>query len=365
MRRSALGFILILAAGLVLGFLGARWFAKERAVKPVAPVTTSPVLAPKKVRVEVARVEEVSLPRSIAAVGSLRSENSVVLRAEVTGRIAELNFNEGRRVTKGQLLVRLDDSVVRAELQQAQANLSLASSQFRRAQQLTKEGFISKQARDEAASQFGVQQAAVALAKAHLSKTVITAPFDGLIGLRNVSVGDYVSPGSDLVPLESVDPLKVDFRIPEQYFSQVKVGQRLTLRFDALSGQTREGEVGAISPLVDVGGRSLLLRANVPNPDATLRPGMFARVSLQFADDHTLVVPETALAPSGDEQYVYRVNQGRIERVVVRIGLRQAGKVEVTEGLRAGDMVVTSGLQKVSAGKEVDVVPAASAAATS
>jgi membrane fusion protein (multidrug efflux system) len=196
----------------------------------------------------------------------------------------------------------------------------------------------------------------VALAKAQLEKTVIQAPFDGLIGLRNVSVGDYISPGADLVPIESVDPLKVDFRVPEQFLGSVFQGLKLTLSFDALPGQTRQGEVGAISPVVDVGGRSILLRATVPNSDDTLRPGMFARVRLQFSNADALVVPETALAPSGDTQYVFKVEQGIARRVPVVIGLRRGGMVELQSGVQAGDQVVVSGLQKVSDGTAVRVL---------
>lgn len=350
----------MLALGVALGGVGAQWLAVRNAAAPGAPALASTTAVPveKKVVVEAALVEQVALPRGVSAVGSLRSENSVMLRPEITGRIAEINFTEGGKVTKGQVLVRLDDSVVKAQLQQAQANLSLANSQYRRADQLSKQGFISKQARDEAASQLKVQQAAVALAKAQLDKTAILAPFDGLVGLRNVSVGDYVSPGIDLVPIESIDPLKVDFRIPEQFLAHVHEGAKLALGFDALPGQTREGEVGAISPLVDVGGRSILLRANVPNADGALRPGMFARVRLQFADDKGLVVPETALAPSGEEQYVFRIEGGHAKRVVVEVGLRRSGKVEILSGVRAGDQIVTSGLQKVRNGDAVQVMPA-------
>src|SRR5690606_22686968 len=186
--------------------------------------------------------------------------------------------------------------------------------------------------------------------------TVIQAPFDGLIGLRNVSVGDYVSPGADLVPIEAVDPLKVDFRIPEQYVGSVDTGLKLTLSFDALPGQSREGQVGAISPVVDVGGRSLLLRATVPNADDTLRPGMFARVRLQLSNAEALMVPETALSPSGDTQYVFKVEQGVARRVPVKIGLRREGMVELEEGVQAGDQVIVSGLQKVSDGAAVKIV---------
>ncbi|PLC50377.1 efflux transporter periplasmic adaptor subunit [Pollutimonas subterranea] len=369
MKNPTISFVLILATGIALGVGGARWLADRDANSLRAATKTDGasvvVAAPKKIAVQVEPVKQVPWERGVSAVGSLRSRDSVMLRPEVTGRIAEINFDEGGKVLKGQVLVRLDDSVVKAQLQQAQANLSLASSQYRRAVELTKQGFISQQARDESASQLKVQQAAAALAKAHLDKTAIRAPFDGLIGLRNVSVGDYVSPGIDLVPIESIDPLNVDFRVPEQFLGQVREGIKLALRFDALPGQTREGVVGAISPLVDVGGRSILLRADVPNADGALRPGMFARVQLQFANDQALVVPEAALAPSGQSQYVFRLVDGHVNRVEVNIGQRRAGQVEVINGLHEGDQIVVSGLQKVSDGAAVEALPPAEKPAAS
>lgn len=357
----------MLVVGIAAGVGGSRWWAERQpsVSSSSSEANAAPAPAVDRIAVQVAPVETIPLPRGVSAVGTLRSEDSVMLRPEITGRIAEINFDEGGKVKQGQLLVRLDDSVARAQLQQAQANLSLVSSQYRRAQQLTKEGFISKQARDEIASQLKVQQAAVALARAQLEKTAILAPFDGMVGLRNVSVGDYVSPGLDLVPLESIDPLKVDFRIPEQFLGEAQVGAKLALGFDALPGQLREGEVGAISPLVDVGGRSILLRANVPNPDGTLRPGMFARVRLQFDAAQGLVVPETALVPAGEEQYVYRLEDGHARRVVVKLGLRRGGKVEILEGLQAGDQVLTTGLQKVLDGDRVQVIAAPETRSTS
>lgn len=315
--------------------------------------------ASQTVGVEVARAVSMPLPRGVSAVGTLRSENAVTLRPEITGRISDINFTEGSRVAKGQVLVRLDDSVVRAQLQQAQANLNLAASQHRRARELSNQGFISKQAHDEAGSQLKVQQATVALARAQLGKTVIVAPFDGLIGLRQVSVGDYVSPGTDLVPIESIDLLQVDFRVPERYLTQIHVGQKLLLRFDAMPGLVRDGLVGAVNPLVDVGGRSILLRANVPNTDDILRPGLFARVQLQFAEGKALVVPEAALVSSEEARYVYRVDHGKAERRLVQTGLRRNGVVEVLEGLTEGDQVVVAGVQKIADGAAVHILPAA------
>lgn len=373
MKKSTFGFALFLVVGVVLGAGGVYWWldhsstdaahvnvhvAEPTLAAAVAPASApAPVAAPDgSIGVDVARVETVALARSVSAVGSLSSENSVMLKPEITGRISAINFQEGGPVEQGQILVELDSSVARAQLEQARAALSLADSQYRRARELTQQGFISAQARDESASGLKVQQAAVAVATAQLEKTVIKAPFDGLVGLRHVSVGDYVSPGSDLVLLESINPLNVDFRIPEHFLNVVDVGTRINLRFDAMPDMVREGVVGAISPLVDVGGRSILLRAKVPNDDASLRPGLFARVQLQFADQETLMVPEAAIAPAGDMNYVYRVDGDRVTQVGVMLGQRQPGKVEIVHGLQEGDKVLVSGLQKVSDGSRVHII---------
>jgi len=353
--------VALLLVGTVLGGFGVHWFLAQPPAQPAAVALAAPV-DDDRVQVEVTPVTVLPLARGVSAVGNLRSQDSVILRSEIAGRIREIGFSEGGRVQQGQVLVRLDDAVTRAELQQAQANLSLARSQYKRAQELSAQGFISHQARDEAASQLQIQQAAVALAQARLDKTVIAAPFDGLIGLRNLSVGDVVAAGDELVPLESIDPLNVDFRIPEQYLAQVVVGATLSVQFDALPGLVRQGEVKAMSPLVDVGGRSILLRASIPNTDAVLRPGMFARVQLRFSDGEALLIPEAALAPSGRAQYVYRVRDGQAQRLEVQIGQRRDGWVEILSGLEAGAQVVVSGLQKVRDGARVqasfaDVMP--------
>lgn len=366
MKVNTLALVVTLMLGVLLGVGVARFVLSDNGGRADAapPAASAPAPAAAPV-VQVAPVRSMAISRQVSAVGSLRSQDSVILRPEITGRIAEINIDEGGQVSKGQVVIRLDDSVARAQLQQAEANLSLAASQNRRAAELTKQGFISKQARDEAISQLRVQQAAVALAKAQLEKTAILAPFDGMIGLRNVSVGDYVSPGTDLVPIDSINPLQVDFRIPEQYLGQVQPGLNLTLSFDALPGVVRQGQVGAISPQVDVGGRSILLRANVPNEDGTLRPGMFARVQLQFSDDTGLVVPEAAIFSSGDEQYVYKLDGERVQRIAVKIVQRREGQVEVSGPLSETDQVVVAGLQKISDGVAVRVLSQAASAATS
>ncbi|MFY3435934.1 efflux RND transporter periplasmic adaptor subunit [Achromobacter mucicolens] len=343
-----------LAAGAALGVFVPRWLAPAATPTQASAKPQSAPAAP--ARVAVAAVQEVPFARGLSAVGSLRSDESVVLRPEVAGRIQAIDFKEGQPVKQGQLLIRLDDSVPRAELAQARANLTLAQSHYRRAVELQGKGFVSQQARDESASTLKVQEAAVALAQARLDKMTITAPFAGIVGLRSVSVGDYVNQGQDLAPLEAIDPLKVDFRVPEMYLSKVRVGQQLTLRLDALPGQERRGLVYAVSPLVDAGGRSILLRATVANQDGVLRPGMFARVQLLFNEDKALVAPEAALSPSGETQYVYRVENGVAHRREVTIGERREGRVEILTGVALNDMLVVSGLQRVTDGARVTIV---------
>ncbi|MVW72485.1 efflux RND transporter periplasmic adaptor subunit [Bordetella sp. 15P40C-2] len=353
-----------LAAGVALGFVGARWWpapAGQVAAAPAAASAPAPAKPAETVRVEVAEVKPLQLARGIAAVGSLRSDESVVLRPEVAGRIQSIDFKEGQPVEKGQVLFRLDDAVARAELDQARANLALAQTHYRRAVDLQGRGFVSQQARDESASNLKIQQAAVALAQARFDKMVLRAPFAGVVGLRNVSVGDYVAQGQDLVPIEAIHPLKVDFRVPEMYFNQIRVGQALNLRLDALPGMQREGEVYAVSPLVESGGRSILIRAVVPNSDGLLRPGMFARVQLLFGTDEVLAVPEAALAPSGQAQYVYIVKDGRAHRTEVTLGERRDGQVEILTGVSAGDKVVIAGFQRLADGAPVRIARDASA----
>jgi len=353
-KTATLGLLLVtLVVGAGLGWLvSLRYAGGTVSVAAPAPVSAA---QPESVAVETTLVARAPLARSITAVGSLRSNETVMLRPEVAGLIREIGFQEGQPVKKGQVLLRLDDAIARAEFAQASANLALAQSQNNRAASLQAEGFISKQGRDEAASNLAVQQAALALARARLDKTTIAAPFSGVIGLRNVSVGDYVNAGQDLVQLEAINPLKLDFRISEAYLTQVRVGQTLAVSFDALPEAARAGKVIAVSPVVDAGGRSLLVRAQAPNDDGRLRPGMFARVQLLFAEEDALVVPETALAPAGQVQYVYRVKDERAERVEVSIGERRDGRVEIRRGVAAGEAVVVAGLQRLSDGARVSV----------
>ncbi|MEO8741179.1 MAG: efflux RND transporter periplasmic adaptor subunit [Casimicrobiaceae bacterium] len=366
MKKVSISGLAIVLLALVAG--GGYWFGQKRGAG-VAPTTAVAPAAPAGqsagVAVEASKVARAALPQGITAVGSLRSDESITLRPEVAGRISAIQFREGERVTKGTPLVLLDPSVTAAEVLQARANLTLANQKYTRAIDLQNKGFVSGQARDEAENNLKVAEAATSLAQAKLAKLTIRAPFSGLIGLRSVSVGDYVKEGADMVNLEAVDPLKVDFRVPEIYLSQVRVGQSLQLTLDAMPGKTYDGKVFAINPLIDAAGRAVVIRAQVKNQDATLRPGMFARVRLLTREvQDALVVPEQAIVPQGDEWYVYRVVDGRAQRTKVEIGQRRDGKTEIIKGLQDNDVVVTAGQLKLREGVAVQVVGASAPTST-
>ncbi len=302
----------------------------------------------------------------VAAVGSLKSNESVVLRPEIAGRLAAIHLREGMPAARGTVLVALDASTQAAELRQAEANLALAQANHRRTEDLYEKKFVSARARDEAAANLKVLEAAVALAQARLQKTQIRAPFAGIVGIRNVSVGDYVKEGQELVNIEDIGSLKVDFRLPESYLSRLRKGQSVEVSTDAMPGQAFKGMLDAIDPLLDASGRAISLRARLDNPDLKLRPGMFVRVRLAFGSERQgLAVPEEALMPAGNDNFVFKVAEGKAQRVMVKIGQRRGATVEITQGLKAGDEVVTAGQLKLRDGVPVRAGQGAAAPAES
>ena len=306
--------------------------------------------------VEVVVVKPVTVQEDVAAVGSLRSNESVVLRPEVTGRIATIGFRDGQVVKKGQLLIGLDATLNEAEVAQYRAEYDLALSNLKRSEDLAQQKFISSSARETAASNAQVAEARLKLAQARLSKMRIVAPFDGVVGIRGVSLGDYVKDGTDLVNVEDIRNLKVDFRLPERSLSQIQVGQVVEVVADALPGLPWQGQIEAINPRIDANGRSLELRARLDNASGKLRPGLFVRVRVIVGERNGLLVPEEAIVPQGEEFYVYKVVDGAARRVAVKIGVRRAAQVEIVQGVAAGDQVVTAGMRLSRDGQPVRVL---------
>ena len=310
--------------------------------------------------VEVVELRPVPVQESITAIGSLRSNENVVLRPEVSGRIATIGFRDGQPVRRGQLLVGLDATLNEAEVAQARAEFDLATSSLRRTEDLASKSFVSSSAQDQAASNVQVAEAKLRLAEARLAKMRIVAPFDGVVGIRNVSIGDYVKDGAELVNVEDIRTLKADFRLPERYFPQLKAGLPVELTADALPGSRYAGAIDAINPRVDASGRSLEVRARLDNTDGRLRPGMFARVKVLLGErPNALMVPEEAVVPLGDDFFVYTVADGKAKRVRVKLGVRREAQVELLEGVRAGEQVVTAGIRVQRDGQPVRVISAA------
>ena len=294
----------------------------------------------------------------------------MVLRPEVSGRITQLNFRDGDRVKKGQLLVQFDDQLPAAQVQQAQAELNIAKANNTRNAELVAQNFISRRTLDESAAAQQVAEAKLALARATEARLKIIAPFDGLAGIRSVNVGDYLKDGADIVNLEDMDAIFVDYRLPERFQTKIRRGQSSVIELDALPGRKFSAIVLAIDPLIDANGRSVGVRACIDNRRLQLRPGMFARVNAVFGQrDRARVIPEEAIVPQGGKQFVIKVVNGTTpnsrvsQRTEVKLGLRSPGKVEVLEGLEPGDSVVTAGQQRVQRdGTEVRVLDVAAAA---
>lgn len=309
------------------------------------------------VPVEVVQLTPQRVVEELQAVGTMRANQSVVLRPEVTGRVAAIGFRDGQAVKKGQLLVGLDAALNEAEVAQARAELDLANANLKRTADLASKNFVSSSAQDTAESNVTVLAARLQLAQARLAKMRIVAPFDGVVGLRAISIGDVVKDGTDLVNVEDIGRLKVDFRLPERTFTQLKVGQAVEVTTDAVPGSLYKGRVDAINPRIEAGGRSLEVRAELPNTDGKLRPGMFARVRVIVGDRaEALLVPEEAIVPQGDNFVVFRVVDDKAQRVPVKLGVRRDGQVELLDNVKPGDRIVTAGVRVQRDGQPVRVL---------
>jgi membrane fusion protein, multidrug efflux system len=376
---------LIAGAGIVAAAGLGYWYMTKPVSKPEGGVGGSQASAPaganaRAVGVELAKAEQARLQDETTAVGSLKSNQGVMLRPEVAGKVAAILFRDGSRVSKGQTLVQLDDVLQQAELKQARAQVSVATANHKRNQELVSKNFIAQRVLDESAAALQVAEAQQALAQARLDRMKIVAPFDGTVGIRNINVGDYVKDGADVVTMEDLSTMQADFRLPERYQNSLKVGQSVVAELDALPGRRFKGRITAVDPLLDANGRSVAVRASLPNnagdalnPSAValdvkaqpLRPGMFARVTVVFGvKEGAVVVPEEAIVPLSGRQFVIKSlpvdalpadkrtglpadAKFISQRVEVKLGIRRPGRVEIVDGVKNGDLVVVAGQQRL------------------
>jgi membrane fusion protein (multidrug efflux system) len=309
---------------------------------------------PPFIPVNMMQVSETPVSTRVSAVGALIAEDSVVLRPEIDGVIQKIQFAEGQPVKKGAVVVTLDAAEQRARVAAAEADLKLAESRFRRSEELVAQNFISRQALDEARANLDITRARLAQEKVALDKTVIRAPFSGVAGLRQVSPGAYVNKGDDIVRIDALARLKLEVPVPEVYLSKVRVGLPVTVTVDALPGQSFSGNVHAIDPVIDSVSRNVRVRARIANPKNVLKPGMFARVSADLGGKASaILVPEQVIVPRADGSYVFVVIDGKAQLRPVKLGRREPGRVEVVEGLKAGETIVLDGQIKLRPGVPV------------
>ncbi|MBO6633021.1 efflux RND transporter periplasmic adaptor subunit [Parvibaculum sp.] len=313
--------------------------------------------------VEAITAEAEQVEVMVSALGTLQADQAITVTPEITGVVTSIDFEDGERVEEGEVIITIDDKDLKARLAQAEARLTLTRANYQRAERLLKQGSGTARARDEALNDFKSAEAEVAATKTALDKATITAPFPGIIGLRQVSLGQFLTAGEPIATLADVDNLRIDFRVSEVFLTQIKKGQDVSVAFDALPGETYKGVVSAIDPVVSVDGRALSVRALLPNDDGKLRPGLFGRVEIVTEVRNSIMLPESSVvaSPTGGEA-VFVVVDGVAKITPVKLGERRPGEVEILSGVEEGDTVLVSGQLKIQDGAAVEIAGEAEAA---
>jgi membrane fusion protein (multidrug efflux system) len=314
------------------------------------PRSSSPVA------VTTATVRSERLAQKIEALGNARANESVDISSKISNIVTAVRFRDGERVRAGQVLVQLDDASARADVAAAQATLTESESQYNRSRELLNTQALSKSQFDQLEATLKANRARLQSVQARLEDTVIRAPFSGRVGLRRVSVGTLISPGDVITTLDDTSVIKLDFSVPETFVATLREGLSVRATAPAFPGRTFAGKVASIDSRVDMNTRSVLVRALLANEDGALKAGMFLNVSLSKDERETLVIPEEALTPEAEKQFVFVVADGKAARREVRIGGRAPGSVEILGGLSAGDRVIVEGTQKVRDGAPVTAI---------
>jgi membrane fusion protein (multidrug efflux system) len=310
--------------------------------------------------VEVITLVSEPFEQQVDLLGELQADNSAVVKSEVQGVIESVEFQDGQTVKAGDVLFRLRDREQAARLRESEAELALAQEDFERTNTLANRNAAAAAQLDKARANLEVARARTELRRVELDRTRIRAPFDGRVGARLVSPGARIKVEDGLVRVDGIDPLSLVFTIPEAVLPLARVGAKYELEVAAFPDRRFPGEIRFIAPSVDSATRRVLIKGRVPNPDGTLLPGMFARVTAKLGQRESVLVPDEALVTTSDGTFVWRIGaEDKAERVAVELGGREAGRVEIVSGLAAGDRVVTAGTHKVHAGAPVKPVAVA------
>jgi membrane fusion protein (multidrug efflux system) len=307
--------------------------------------------APATVMLAPVRLERVS--QKLEALGNARANESVDISTKISNIVTAVTFRDGERVKRGQVLVQLDDAQARADVAAAQAAVTESESIYNRSRELLNTQALSKSSFDQLEATLKANRARLSAASARLEDTVIRAPFSGRVGLRRVSVGTLISPGDVITTLDDTSVIKLDFSVPENFLASLREGLSIRATAPAFPGRSFSGSVSSIDSRVDIATRSVTVRALLANLDGALKPGMFLNVALANDEREALVIPEEALTPEAERQYVFVVTEGKVSRREVHIGGRRPGSVEVIAGLSAGERVIVEGTQKVRDGASV------------
>ncbi|WP_256003699.1 efflux RND transporter periplasmic adaptor subunit [Pedobacter deserti] len=292
---------------------------------------------------------------ALEVTGTLEANEAVELRSEVSGLVTSINFREGTDVRKGALLVKINDRDIQAQLQEALTRQKLSATVENRSRQLLEKGAISQEEYDTSLADLRSLEAQTQLIRAQLARTAIYAPFSGKVGLRSISVGEYITPATLIARLSSINPLKVSFSVPERYMGQITNGSEISFTTDGLN-KTFKGKVYAIEPGVNVQTRTLQIRASVPNASGELLPGSFAKIKLNLrAVEDAILIPNEAIIPVLDGKTVFVSRNGKAQQVKVETGTRTAEHIVVTAGLQQGDTVLTTGAMAVKPDAAVKV----------
>ena len=307
--------------------------------------------------VEVQEVEVGKMSKVLNSIGTLVAYQSVDIKTDMPGRVKKILFSDGFLVKKDEILIEFEDDLQKAKLKQAEANYALNKAKFDRTQELHGKQYTSAKDKDKDLAELKQSEAQLDIARVELAKTKLIAPFDGGVGImKNISVGSYVQPNTDIVTLVNLNPIKVDFKIPGAYLKAIQVGQKVKISVDGYDGESVEGEIEAIDSKVDAVGHGLVLRAKITSQDGTLKPGLFARVSVVIGENpKSLIIPEKALERNGNEEFVLVVANGTAAKKQVITGVKENGRVEILKGLRAKEQVIISGQQTVRDGYPVSV----------